>query len=88
MGAEERAFRSYLSRAEKLVTDADEYAAAKASDPEFYRAADSLLHGSRGNDSEAAIDRMVAELNERYDGTKNSVLPAHRPYNLTKALMS
>lgn len=40
--------------------------APQASDPEFYRAADSLLYGSAGaRPSEAAIDRMVAELNER-----------------------
>lgn len=38
----------------------------QASDPEFYRAADSLLYGSAGaKPSEAAVDRMVAELNER-----------------------
>lgn len=37
---------------------------AQAADPEFYRAADSLLYG-QGKPSEAAVDRMVAELNER-----------------------
>ena len=36
----------------------------QASDPEFYRAADSLLYG-QGKPSEAAVDRMVAELNDR-----------------------
>lgn len=36
----------------------------QAADPEFYRAADSLLYG-QGKPSEAAVDRMVAELNDR-----------------------
>jgi hypothetical protein len=32
---------------------------------EFYRAGDSLQYGGAGKVSEAGIDRMVAELNER-----------------------
>ncbi|PRW59726.1 peptidyl-prolyl cis-trans isomerase CYP19-3 isoform X2 [Chlorella sorokiniana] len=55
---------AYERRTEKIKPDRAEYEAAKASDPEFYRAADSLLYG-QGKPSEAAVDRMVAELNDR-----------------------
>ena len=37
----------------------------QASDPEFYRTADSLLYGAAGKVPEANIDRMVAELNDK-----------------------
>jgi hypothetical protein len=40
----------------------------QAADPEFYRTADSLLYGAAGRVSEAGIDRMVDELNERWVG--------------------
>ena len=42
-----------------------EYAAKKAGDPEFYRAADSLQYGKAVQDSPSDIDRMVKELNDR-----------------------
>ncbi|EFN54389.1 hypothetical protein CHLNCDRAFT_31767 [Chlorella variabilis] len=56
---------AYEKRTEKIKPDRSEYEEAKSTDPEFYRTADSLLYGSAGRVSEAGIDRMVAELNER-----------------------
>ncbi len=41
------------------------YEAKKAADPEFYRGADSLLYGKDVQDTEAGIERMVAELNQQ-----------------------
>ena len=43
-----------------------EYEKLKASDPDFYRAADSMSYGGAGKVPDANIDKMVAELNERY----------------------
>lgn len=43
-----------------------EYEKLKASDPDFYRAADSMSYGGAGKVSEGNIDKMVAELNERH----------------------
>lgn len=43
-----------------------EYDKLKASDPDFYRAADSMSYGGAGKVPDANIDKMVAELNERY----------------------
>lgn len=56
---------TYEKRTERIKPDREEYEAARAADPEFYRTADSLLYGSTGKVPEANIDRMVAELNER-----------------------
>ena len=44
---------------------AEEYEAAKAKDPEFYREADSLEYGHAPKIPEQNIDRMVAELNDQ-----------------------
>ena len=41
------------------------YEAQKAADPEFYRSADTLSYGRAAKDSDASIDRMVAELADR-----------------------
>ena len=49
----------------KGMVDAQEYNKLKASDPDFYRAADSMSYGGAGKVPEANIDKMVAELNER-----------------------
>ncbi|KAI3435791.1 hypothetical protein D9Q98_001849 [Chlorella vulgaris] len=68
---------AYEKRTDKIKPDRAEYEAAKASDPEFYRTADSLLYGSTGRVSEAGVDRMVAELNER-QGKSFSRRRAHR----------
>ena len=43
-----------------------EYEKLKATDPDFYRAADSMSYGGAGKVPDANIDKMVAELNERY----------------------
>ena len=42
-----------------------EYEAKKAADPEFYRSADTMSYGRAAKDSDASIDRMVAELADR-----------------------
>ena len=43
-----------------------DYDKLKASDPDFYRAADSMAYGGAGKVADANIDKMVAELNERH----------------------
>lgn len=53
------------SRTHGAVLD-QEYEKLKASDPDFYRAADSMSYGGAGKVPDANIDKMVAELNERY----------------------
>ena len=59
-------YSAYEKRTANIKPDAAEYQAAKSSDPEFYRAADSLLYGSSVHKpSEANVERMVAELNDR-----------------------
>ena len=50
----------------RAVVYAQEYDRLKASDPDFYRAADSMSYGGAGKVPEANIDKMVAELNERH----------------------
>ena len=42
-----------------------EYEAAKQSQPEFYRSADSLMYGQAPKLPEKNIDNMVNELNDR-----------------------
>ena len=46
-----------------------EYEKLKATDPDFYRAADSLSYGGAGKVPESNVDKMVAELNDRSAGT-------------------
>ena len=41
------------------------YEAKKAADPEFYRSGDSMAYGRAVKDSDAAIDNMVKELEDR-----------------------
>ncbi len=43
----------------------EEYEAAKARDPDFYKGADSLQHGKAPEIPETNIDKMVAELTDR-----------------------
>lgn len=43
-----------------------EYDKLKATDPDFFRAVDSMSYGGAGKVPEANIDKMVAELNERH----------------------
>ena len=61
-----------------------EYEAKKASDPEFYRSADSLLYGKDVKDSEDRIERMVAELNDQCAASQRS----QRPSALTCRVLS
>ena len=49
-----------------MLACVQEYDKLKASDPDFYRAADSMSYGGAGKVSEGNIDKMVAELNERH----------------------
>lgn len=48
-----------------MVFKLQAYEAQKAADPEFYRSADTLSYGRAAKDSDASIDRMVAELADR-----------------------
>jgi hypothetical protein len=50
---------------ESVARGMQDYEARKAADPEFYRSADTLSYGKAAKDSDAAIDRMVAELEDR-----------------------
>eukprot|EP00889_Picochlorum_renovo_P008399 jgi/Picre1/35429/NNA_002891.t1 len=52
-------------RTEGIKPDIKEYEAAKAKDPEFYRTSDSMLYGGAGGAPKEAVDRMVAELEDR-----------------------
>ena len=45
-----------------------DYEAAKARDPEFYRTSDSLQYGQTPAVPEANVDKMVEELNDRWAG--------------------
>ena len=58
-------YAAYERRTEAIKPDVASYEAARASDPEFYRAADSLAYGGAGGAPKEAVDLMVAELNER-----------------------
>mmetsp|Transcript_29203 Transcript_29203/g.64548 ORF Transcript_29203/g.64548 Transcript_29203/m.64548 type:complete len:498 (-) Transcript_29203:188-1681(-) len=58
-------YNAYLKRAEKVPYTLEEYEAAKARDPEFYRDADSLQYGQAPQLPESNIDKMVAELTDR-----------------------
>lgn len=58
-------YNAYKKRTANISVDMAQYEAAKEADPEFYREGDSLLYGQAPKVSEEAVDRMVAELNER-----------------------
>ena len=58
---------------ERAVSPLQEYESKKASDPEFYRSADSLLYGKDVKDSEDRIERMVAELNDQCAASQSGV---------------
>jgi len=58
-------YAAYERRTESIKPDLESYEEGKANDPEFYRAGDSLAYGGAGGAPKAAVDRMVAELNER-----------------------
>lgn len=58
-------YNAYKKRTGNVEVDMEAYEAAKAADPEFYRDGDSMLYGTAPNVSADAVDRMVAELNDR-----------------------
>ena len=63
---EEAMFMSYERRAAAIKPNLEEYEALKSEDPEFYRAADSLKYGGVNKPAPEAVDRMVAELEEKH----------------------
>lgn len=62
---------AYGKRAANIHVDMEEYAIKKASDPDFYRGAESLQYGKAIQDTPVEIDRMVKELNDRSEGRKH-----------------
>ena len=75
-------YAAYERRTETITPDLESYEAAKASDPEFYRAGDSLLYGGAGGAPKDAVDRMVAELNERQ--SKGAAFSRRRKFSADK----
>ena len=63
-----------LFAALKTIVNWQDYDKLKASDPDFYRAADSMAYGGAGKVPDANIDKMVAELSERYG---SAFTPSH-----------
>lgn len=68
-----------IKRAQQVPYTLEEYEAAKARDPDFYRDADSLQYGRAPAIPESNVDKMVAELEER--DRKRSTFSRRRPYN-------
>ena len=58
-------YAAYERRTQHIKPNKEEYEAMKAKDPEFYRASDSLEYGGAGGAPKEAVDRMVAELEEK-----------------------
>jgi pre-mRNA-splicing factor SYF2 len=58
-------YAAYEKRTATLKPDQAAYDAARHADPEFYRGADSLAYGGAGAAPPEAVDRMVAELEEK-----------------------
>jgi len=58
-------YAAYERRTQHIKPNKEEYEAIKAKDPEFYRASDSLEYGGAGGAPKEAVDRMVAELEEK-----------------------
>jgi len=55
-------YNAYMKRTQQIPYTQEDYEAAKARDPEFYRSADSLEYGKPPAVPEENIDKMVAEL--------------------------
>ena len=62
---QEALYSAYERRTESIKPNLADYQAARAKDPEFYRASDSLAYGGAGGAPKEAVDRMVNELEER-----------------------
>ncbi|DBA76983.1 hypothetical protein WJX77_003955 [Trebouxia sp. C0004] len=75
-------YEAYEKRTSDIPYTQEEYEKLKASDPDFYRAADSMSYGGAGKVADANIDKMVAELNERKD--KRSTYSRRRKYHADK----
>ena len=58
---EKGAYKNYERRSAQAQVSPEEYAAARAANPEFYRGADSLQHGQAPRAPRAAVERMAAE---------------------------
>jgi pre-mRNA-splicing factor SYF2 len=59
---EKGVYRNYERRVAHAQVSPEEYAAARAANPEFYRDADSLHHGQAPRAPRAAVERMAAEM--------------------------
>jgi len=64
-------YNAYKKRTKGIDVSMEEYEKQKASHPEFYRDSDSLQYGCAPPVSEAALDRMVNELNGRKEKREN-----------------
>ena len=64
-------YNAYKKRTKQIDVNMEEYEKAKANNPEFYREGDSLQHGVAPPVSEAGIDRMVKELEDRKEKAAN-----------------
>ena len=77
--SQEALFRAYEKRADPIKPNLEHYNASKETDPEFYRTSDSLLYGGAGGAPKEAVDRMVAELEDkRIKSSKFSRRRKHR----------
>ena len=76
---EEHLFTRFEKRSDAINPDPSAYQAAKAIDPEFYRAGDSLLYGGQGKVSKQGVDRMVAELQAQ--NAKSAHFSRRRKFN-------
>lgn len=63
-------YNAYKKRTANVTVDMAQYEAAKEADPEFYRDGDSMVYGQAPKVSEEAVDRMVAELEDRHKKRK------------------
>lgn len=76
---EEHLFTRFEKRSDAINPDTTAYQTAKAADPEFYRAGDSLLYGGKGKVSKQGVDRMVAELQAQ--NAKSAQFSRRRKFN-------
>ena len=74
---EQALFHAYERRAAGIQPDLEAYEASKAKEREFYRAADSLEYGGLNKPPAEAVDRMVAELQEKH--RRGGVYSRRRP---------
>eukprot|EP00898_Chlorokybus_atmophyticus_P002207 jgi/Chlat1/2988/Chrsp2S04706 len=63
-------YNAYKKRTQNVPYTPEDYEKIKASQPEFYRDADSMQYGRDVPVPEENVDRMVAELEKRHEGRK------------------